>query len=83
MSIIYVIISIYLIMYFSFAKATGRFFKTIFYTAILGVLSLISINLIGGFLGFNCPINTYTLSFCSVLGMPGVIFLLLCNFIFI
>lgn len=70
-------------MYFIFAKSSGNFFKNIFCTAILGIISLVGTNLIGGRFGFNCPINIYTISFCSLLGVPGVIFLLICNFIFI
>ena len=83
MSWFYVILIIYLIMYLIFAKASGSFFKSIIYTAILGVVLLVAVNFIGGRFGFNCPINIYTVTFCSLLGVPGVIFLLICNLIFI
>ncbi len=83
MTLFYVILTVYLIAYLIFAKASGSFFKSIIYTAVLGVISLVALNFLGSRVGFNCPINIYTISLCSLLGVPGVIFLLICNFIFI
>lgn len=82
MPVLYIILSLYSIIYLFFSKATGKFFKSIIYTAIFGVIALIITNFIGIRFQFNCPINTYTLSISALLGVPGVIFLLICNFIF-
>lgn len=82
----YVILSVLgltLLFIFFFAIKSRKFFKTIFLNAILGILAVAVLNLTSGFSGVYIPLNYYSAGTSAVLGLPGVLGLLVANFIFI
>jgi len=52
------------------------------YNGILGGITLIVINFIGGFIGIHIGVNPITALTAGVLGIPGVILLLALQYIF-
>lgn len=77
------ILLIYLVIYFYFAAKTKKFFKSISLVAIIGVLSLVILHLLEPIINIKLPLNIYTLSLSVLTGIPGVIFILISNFLFI
>ena len=74
---------VYLLLYLIYSARTGHFRKTIFRTALIGIVLLIALHFLGEYLGFTIPLNSYTISFSAVTGLPGVVLISLLNFIFI
>ena len=74
---------IYGFLYFIFAVATKKPFKTIFFYGFLGLAGLIVIDLTSNFSGIYIPVNPYTIGASTALGLPGTITLLLLRMIFI
>lgn len=74
---------VYGFIYFIFAVATKKPFKTIFFYAFLGVAAFALIDLTSKFSGVYIPVNYYTVGSSAALGLPGVICLLLLRIIFI
>ncbi|QGU93783.1 pro-sigmaK processing inhibitor BofA [Clostridium bovifaecis] len=48
---------------------------------VLGVVLLVVVNFLGGYLGFNIGINVWTALIAGFFGVPGVIFLLIFKFL--
>ena len=81
-----VIISLLLIygfIYLILSVKTCKPFKTMFLFAFLGVVSLLIINLTAKYTGINLQVNEYTVGISGIFGLPGVIFLLIINMIFV
>lgn len=74
---------IYGFLYFIFAVATKKPFKTILFYAFLGLAGLMVVDLTSKFSGIYIPINPYTVGASAALGLPGTITLLLLRMIFI
>jgi len=66
-----------------FAIKSKKFLRTLFLNAFLGIIAIIIINLTKKYSGVHIPMNYYTLGTGSILSIPGVIGILICNFIFI
>ena len=79
--IVLCIITILMILFF--AIKSRRFFKIIFLNAFLGIGAIILINLTKKYTGVYIPINYWTVSTGGIFGLPAVLGLLICNFIFI
>ena len=58
------------------------FIKSLFVSALQGIVALFGINAIGAFTGVTVAVNTYTLVSCSLLGVPAVISALLLDTVF-
>ena len=65
------------------AFMSRKFFKTLFLNALLGIFSIAVINLTTKYTGVHIPLNWWTVSAGGVLGLPGVLGLLISNFIFL
>lgn len=74
-------ISAFIILILAF-RGKGAF-KTLFLNALLGVMTLIIINLTAKFSGAYIPINEYTAGLSAVFGLPAVCAFLLLRIIFI
>ena len=59
------------------ARGSGRFFSSVFLTALQGVAALFAVNLAGSFFGLHVNINPFSLGVGGVFGTAGVILLLL------
>lgn len=59
------------------------FFKTLLLNAAAGIICFAAINLTSRYTGVCIPINYYSASFSTVLGLPGVFGMLIANFIFV
>ena len=66
-----------------FAIKSKKFLRTLFLNAFLGIIAIIIVNLTKKYSGVYIPVNYYTLGIGSILSIPGVIGILICNFIFI
>ena len=64
------------------AAKSGRFFKMLVLNALLGLLTLIVINLLSRFTGFSIAVNLYTVLGSALFSVPAVIFFLILPFIF-
>lgn len=56
---------------------SGRFIKSFFLNGIIGIIVLIIINLLSRYTGVRIPVNEYTVPFCALCGIPGIILLTL------
>ena len=84
MKSLFLIISvIYIFFYVVFAIKSGEFKKSIMRTCFLGPLLLIGLHILGCYLGFNLPLNIFTISFSAFTGLPGVLLFSLLDFFFI
>ena len=54
---------------------THRFFRSLFMSAMQGVIALFSVNFIGGFIGLHLSLNLFSLLVSCISGLPGVILL--------
>ncbi len=68
------------IIFVSFIKS-GRFFRSIFLSVFQGLSALFAVNFIGGFTGLHLSVNIFSLLVSCVSGLPGVIFLVVTDFI--
>ncbi len=80
---ILIVLAITILLMLIFALKSHRFFKTLFFNALFGILSLTIINLTSRFSGVYIPVNYYSAATGGVLGLPGIFGLLIANFIFI
>lgn len=71
------VLSITLIAILIVCLKSGRFLKSFFLNAIIGIAVLIIINLLSRFTGVKIPVNEYTVPFCALCGIPGIILLTL------
>ncbi len=60
-----------------FAIKSHKLFKTLIFNGFLGICLLAIIDLTGKFTGLFVPINPYTVTGCSVFGIPAVAFFLI------
>lgn len=60
-----------------------HFFKNVFISALQGVVSLISVNLLGLLTGVTIAVNWYTLLVTAIFGIPGCITFVLLNCCFL
>lgn len=60
----------------------GHPFKAVFLTALQGIAAIFAVKILGEFTGVGLPVNWYTLSVGCICGTPGVIMILMLNFIF-
>jgi len=68
---------------FVLALKSRKFVSTLLINAVLGWGSIAIIDLTSKFTGVYIPINCWTVSVGGIFGTPGVVGLLLLNFIFI
>lgn len=73
---------IYGILFLVFSLLEKRPVYTILLFMLIGVVSMLVINIISGFTGINIPLNLYTLLTSAFGGVPGVVTLLLLKIIF-
>ena len=73
---------IYGILFLVFSLLEKRQVYTILLFMLIGVVSMLVINIISGFTGINIPLNLYTLLTSAFGGVPGVVTLLLLKIIF-
>ena len=59
-----------------------RFLFKVLINACLGFVILFVVNFLGGFIGISLPINTVNALVAGFLGVPGVILLVLIQFLF-
>ena len=71
-----ILLVIYAVILFVFAYKSGRFFKTLLTSALIGVLTMLIVNISARFTGVSLPVNLYTVLSSSCLGLPGVLGLL-------
>lgn len=60
-----------------------RFILKLIYNALIGGIVLVIINYFGGYFGFHLPFNILTAFLVGFLGLPGIILLILLNYIFL
>ncbi|NLW25621.1 MAG: pro-sigmaK processing inhibitor BofA [Clostridia bacterium] len=51
--------------------------------SVIALVGLLFLNLIGNFLGFHLPINPVSVLLVAVLGVPGLILLIIMNFLMV
>ncbi|MFZ5943171.1 MAG: pro-sigmaK processing inhibitor BofA family protein [Bacillota bacterium] len=51
--------------------------------SVLALVGLLVLNLIGNYVGFHLPVNLITVLGVGVLGVPGLILVIIMNFLFI
>ena len=59
-----------------------KFFKTIFTSSIIGIVTLLILQFTSNFTGFKIEITPYTLGFSGIFGLPGVVATVICKMIF-
>lgn len=64
----------------SFFKS-GYFIKGLVLSVLQGLFALFAVNFIGGFTGLHIAVNFFSLGVSSLGGLPGVIFLVVTDFI--
>lgn len=62
---------------------SGHFIKNTFNSALTGIFSMLSLNVIGLLTGVTIAINWYTLIFTAIFGIPGTITFVLLNCCFL
>ena len=80
---IYVIIIIGFTAVLFVTLRSGHFIKNIFHSALTGILSMLSVNVIGLLTGVTIAVNWYTLLFTAIMGIPGTITFVLLNCCFL
>ena len=78
---LFLIITGFIILIFSYIKSK-HFFRCIFSTAIQGLAAVFAVNVIGMLTGLHLAVNWHTLFFSMAYGTPGVIALMMAEFIF-
>lgn len=81
--IVYGILLITAVTILFFSMISRKFFKTIFLNAILGLITIVIINLSSKFTGVYIPLNYYTVLGGISLGIPSIIGFLILSIIFI
>lgn len=79
--IVLAIIAVYLILYLVFCYKTGHFLKTLILNVLIGIISLVVLNIISNFSGISVNINKATVSTSALLGVPGIFSMLVLNMI--
>ncbi len=74
------IISVLIVLFF--AIRTKKFFKTLIFSALIGISTLLILHFTSGLTGFSAEITPFTLSTSGVFGLPGVIAIVICKMIF-
>lgn len=67
-----------LIILFSMYKS-GHFCKSFFMSLLQGLSSLFAVNFIGSFISVRLALNLFSTAVSVIAGLPGVIFLLVCD----
>ncbi len=65
-----------------FALRTRKFLKTLLFSALLGIVTLLILHFTSGLTGFSLELTPYTLGTSSIFGLPGVVAIVLCKMIF-
>lgn len=81
--IIYAIIIIGFVVISFTVLRSGHFIKNTLHSALTGVLSMLSVNVIGLLTGVTVAVNWYTLIFTAFFGIPGTITFVLLNCCFL
>ena len=76
-----VIIAGFFVLLFSYIKSK-HFFRCVFSTAIQGIAAVFAVNVVGMLTGLHLAVNWYTLCFSMAYGTPGVVALIMAEFIF-
>lgn len=71
-----VILTVAVVLYGDVARQR-RPFAAIFANAFLGVLTLIACAVFGQYISINVNVNTFTLGFSTIFGVPGAVFSIL------
>ena len=58
-------------------RKSGRFFASLFLSAVSGIGGMLAVNLLGTVTGVTIPFNGISAAFSSLTGLSGVIFLVL------
>ena len=78
-----IIIFFYALIFSFLCLKTKRFMFSILINALLGIFLMTTINLTSKYSGVKIPVNEFSLSISSFLGVPGIILILLINLIFL
>lgn len=65
------------------ALKSDHFIKNTLHSALTGILSMLSVNILGLLTGVSVAVNWYTLIFTSILGIPGTITFVILNCCFL
>ena len=77
-----VVIAIFFLTILFFALKSHKFFKTLFFNAVLGIGVLAIINLTTNYTNIFIPVNWYSVVGSGVFGIPAVSFFLILQIIF-
>lgn len=69
------VLSVCLVAVLIICLKSGRFIKSLFLNAIIGIAVLTVINLLSRYTGVKIPVNEYTVPFCALCGIPAIILL--------
>ena len=58
-----------------------HFIKALLFSGVQGMTALFAVNFIGDFISVHIPMNAFSLSAGVIGGLPGVIYLLICEII--
>lgn len=77
-----VLASFYVILLTYFCLKSGRFFKTLLLSALLGLTAFTAVNISSHYTGVALSVNAWTLGTSAVLGLPGVLGMLILRMFF-
>lgn len=66
------------IIFFAMYKS-GHICKSFFTSLLQGISALFAVNFIGGFINVHLALNLFSIATSIIGGLPGVIFLLVCD----
>ena len=67
-----------LVIFFAMLK-TKHFVKCVLLSAFQGLIALFAVNFVGEFINVHLSVNWFSLGIGAVGGLPGVIYLLICD----
>lgn len=79
--LIIICFSVYAIIFLWLCSKTKHFFKTLILNVFIGIISLVILCLTYKFTGLKFNINRLTVLVSSTMGIPGILTLLMLNFI--
>ena len=74
------ILSILIVLFF--ALRTGKFFKTLITSALIGIVTLLILYFSSKLTGFSIELTPYSLGTSALFGLPGVVAMVICKMIF-
>ncbi len=67
---------------FGYAIATGKFMKTMIFSCISGLATLLILHFTAGLTGFSLELTPYTIGGAGVFGLPGVVCITIAKMVF-